>query len=70
MLVDVLYVDDGVVYERADGYGKSAEGHGVDAYAEGVEHYHRHEERDWYRDERDDRGAHVGEEEHKDYHNE
>ena len=66
MLVHVLHVDDGVVDERADGYGETTEGHGVDADAEGVEHYHRHEERDGYRDERNERGAHVGKEEHKD----
>ena len=70
MLVHVLHIDYGVVDERTDGNGKTAECHGVDADAKGIEHYHGNEKREGYGDERDDRGAHVGEEEHKDYHNE
>ena len=65
VLVDILHIDYGVVDERTDGNGKTAEGHCVDADAKGIEHYHRYEEREGYGDERDDRGAHVGEEEHQ-----
>ena len=63
---DVLDVDDGVVHQRADGDGHAAQGHGVDGGPERLHGEHRGHQRERDREQRDDAGPHVGEEQEDD----
>ena len=60
--VDILHVDDGVVYERADGDGHAAEAHGVDGMPRKAHDDDGDEQRQGHGRERDERHAAVHQE--------
>ena len=61
--VDVLHIDDGVVYQRPDGDGHTADAHGVDRQTHEFECQDRHQQRQRDRDQRNERRADVHQEE-------
>ena len=65
---DILHIHDGIVHQRAYGYGHASDGHGVDGKSHEPEGQYAHQQRDGDADERDERGAgiHQEEEEHDD----
>mgnify|MGYP003346275438 CR=1 FL=1 len=64
---DVLHVDDGVINHLADRDGQAAECYRVEADAETLEHDHRPEQGERDRQQGDQRGADLPEEEEEEH---
>lgn len=67
LFVHILDIDNGVIDQRADGDGDAAKTHCIDRQTHEMQGYERDDNRERQRDKRDERGAHIHQEEEEDY---